>query len=103
MIPHAILRQRATIETVAHGGAGPVFRDPVTVATRMEARRRMLARTDGSTIGGQAIAYLRPDVLVAAGDRFTCEGIAYRVLEVETARDLTGISHQILSLGRSES
>lgn len=103
MIPSTLLRQTLSVEPLTgEGAAGPLFGAAVEYPCRLLPKRSWLNAPDSTeALLADAVAHLRPDVSISAGDRATCEGIAYRVLRVETARLLVQSSHLAVYLGRS--
>lgn len=102
MIATAILRQILAVEPLqGESASGPLYGDAVSYPARLEPKRRVVRSAEDTVIVSDALAYLRPEAEVAVGDRVTCEGVAYRVLGVEVARELARAHHLTVSLGRS--
>lgn len=83
MLPDAILCDQVTIEPYLGDGAeGPTFGTATSVAGRLEPRREVVRRTDGTEVVSRGVLFLQPDAAVAAEDRITCDGQTYRVLTI---------------------
>lgn len=103
MIPTALLRDAASVEVHRGDGAyGPHFDAPLTVACRLEPRKRLTRSGDGITVEAVGRLFCRSDVVVTPQSRVTLAGIAYTVLSAATQPGLSGPSHQELELGLSE-
>lgn len=102
MIPTALLQQTLRVEPrEGEGASGPVFGEVASYRCRLEGRRRQVSDAQGEIIVSDAVAYLRADAAVAVGDRATCEGVVYRVLQVSPIVGLASAGCLELTLGRS--
>lgn len=120
-IPSSVLRQTGVIRR--HHGRGslgaPNLGTPIAVRTRVERRSRVLKRTDGTEVTQVAVAFVRPDIDVAAedefcedsrplatvqalidaqGSAFKADGRSYTVEDVADAQGLTRSTHRELVL-----
>ena len=94
MIPTALLRQQLTIRRrEGEGALGPVFAGAVTYAARIEAKRRQVRDGSGALVTGEAVAWLRPDVVVSPGDVALLDG---RELSVLSVAELRSLSHPLV-------
>lgn len=105
MIPNALLRQTVSIEAYqGETAAGPLFADPVTAPGLLFPKRRWVpAFPAGDVNASDAVLLLRPDVVIAVGDRVTCESVVYRVLAVNVPVGLSQAEFIATTLSRSES
>ena len=105
MMPTALLRQSVSVEPYSgEAAAGPVVDDgrAVSYPARVEQRRTLIRSTADAVVVSEAAVYLRPDAVVAVGDRVTVSGSVYRVLAVEPQRGLLRTEWLRVVLGRSE-
>lgn len=103
MIPTALLRQTIAVEPYkGESAAGPLYTAPVTYAVRIQPKRRQVRDQAGDITISDAVAFLRPDAVVAVGDRVTADETVYRVLAVEVLQGLAHFDHFEVTLGRSE-
>jgi len=103
MMPTALLRQSASVEPYSgEAAAGPVYGSAVSYPARVEQRRTLIRSTADAAVVSEAAVYLRPDAVVAVGDRVTVSGSVYRVLAVEPQRGLLRTEWLRVVLGRSE-
>ncbi len=99
-VPSSLLRQQVTVERYLgeSGTGGPVFGPPVTVRARVEPSGKVYRLPDGTEQVAAAVAWVRPDVEVAAEDRVTCAGQPYEVAKVADQVGLSRTSHRELVL-----
>lgn len=103
MIPSALLRQTVAVEPYAGESAtGPLYGAAVEYPARIQPKRRQVRDRAGDITVSDAVAFLRPDAVVAVGDRVSVEGCIYRVLAAAPAMGLTRCEHIEATLGRSE-
>ena len=104
MIPNALLPHEITIEPyTGESATAPLYGAAVTTRARVDPRRQVIGKPDGSQIVSSAVATLRPNVTVTPQSRVTWDGIHYRVLDVVRIGDLRRDFALQLALGRSES
>jgi hypothetical protein len=102
MMPTALLRQTVRVEPYAgEAASGPLYDASASYPARVEPGRRLVRSTEDAAVVSDAVAYLRPDAVVAVGDRVTVSGIVYRVLAVDAGRGLLRDELLRVSLGRS--
>ena len=103
MISTALLRQTMTVEPYeGESATGPLYGAPVTYAVRIQPKCRQVRDQAGDITISDAVAFLRPDAVVAVGDRVTADERVYRTLAVEPLQGLTRPEHLEVTLGRSE-
>lgn len=98
-IPCYLLGQEITVEPyMGEGAYGPTFGAPVTIRARMEGRRRVIHRQDGTTVTSTATAIIGPDDIVAVESRATHAGQTYEVAEVIDQLAMRQVHHRELVL-----
>jgi hypothetical protein len=104
MIPTAILRDTVTVEPhTGESASGPVWGEAVSYPARIEMKRTLYRQSMDSVVLSEGIVWMRPDAVIAVGDRVTANGRKYKVVAVEPQAGLLRSECLQVTLGRSES
>jgi hypothetical protein len=101
VIPTALLADEVTVESYEGAGAhGPIFDPtPSQVRARIEPRRSVVRRGDGTEVISRAVMFARPDAAIAAEDRVSSDGRTYRVLDIATRKAGSSSTYLEVMLG----
>jgi hypothetical protein len=88
-IPSSLLRETITLEPFEGSGAyGPIYGAQQTLRARVEGKRRVVRKEDGTDLISSATAFVRPGVDIATESRVThlrhgaSEPTVYEVVDV---------------------
>lgn len=101
-IPRTLLPNRLKVERYLGptGLGGPSYGVGVTVAARVDGRRRMVRGPGDTKVQGTAVALVDPSVDAPVQSRVTVDGATYVVLEVVPVQAMgPGMTAKQLTLG----
>ncbi len=84
------------------GGGSFVFEAPITVNVRLEFSSKSVVSSNGSVRQSEAKAFLKPGLSVPRLSKVNTADESYTVLATETFKDLRGLTHTVLTLGRDD-
>lgn len=101
-VPRQLLREEIAVRDYAGSGArGPSFIGPRTVRASVQATSRFIVAADGTQVGLEALAIIRPeDGPVTVESRVTHGATEYRVVRCYAMPDARRASHYELALAR---
>ena len=89
-VPTSLLRETITVEAFLGTGAyGPSYGAAQSLRARVEGKRRVVRKADGTDLISSATATIRPDVTVATESRVTHGANVYEVVDVIVGEGLT--------------